>query len=232
MNYKLNAGAGDQFSKVAEKAKEIAKEKGVIVEFDFNEITCLVSDKTVLDWLERDYMNAHIMEWKTIGDDCKMSYDHDTEIELRTRQLERAKRWKKQAEEQAKKDKAEEDIISEQTKGVEIEIVDGKENEYKEYVSKNSNDGYSRAVIDYSEQWAKLMQLEIAKGKTVKECAEPTQKGLGYLGITGFQYGCAVKGLAFFWKHGEDLRKWHNKEYGVDEDKKGVVNPAVLTLSV
>lgn len=229
-NYKLETNAGDTFSGVAENAKKIAKAKGVIVEFEFNEITCLVSGKTVLDWLERDYMNAHIMEWKTIGDVCRMSYDHDTEIELRTRQLERAKRWKKEAEEQAKKDKAEEDIISEQTKGIELEIIAGKDEEYKEYVSKNSGDGYSRAVIDYSEQWAKLMQSEIAKGKTVKECADETQKGLGYLGITGFQYGCAVKGLAYFWKHGEDLRKWHNKKYGVSEDEKGVVNPAILTI--
>lgn len=78
--------------------------------------------------------------------------------------------------------------------------------------------------------WAKLMQIEIAKGKTVKECADEAKKGLGYLGITGFQYGCVVSALAHYWIHGEELRKWHNKEYGVSEDKEGVVNPAILTI--
>ena len=230
-NYKLKTMDGDQFKKVSEKAKEIAKEKDCIVEFEFNEITCFVSNKTVLEWLDRDYMNAHIMEWKTIGDDCEMMYGNDTEIELRTRQLERAKKWKREAEAQAVKDKAEEDIVSKQINGINISINAGMEEEYKKYVENNSSDGYGRAVIDYSEAWAKLMQIEISKGKKVKECAEETQKGLSYLGITGFQYGCVVNGLSHFWQYGEDLRKWHNKEYGVSEDKNGVVNPAIFTIS-
>lgn len=228
--FKLKIFAGSDINSVASEAKKIAKEKGLVVEFDFNEIKCLVSEKTVVDWLVRDYMNAHIMEWKTVGHDCKMSYDNDTEIELRTRQLARAKRWKAEAEERQRKDSIEKAKIDQLTKGVDIEIIEGKEKEYADYVANNSKDGYSRGVIDYSEAWAKLMQVEISKGKTVKECAENTQEGLGYLGITGFMYGCAVQGLANFWKHGEELRKWHNKEYGVSEDKEGVVNPAILTI--
>jgi hypothetical protein len=49
-------------------------------------------------------------------------------------------------------------------------------------------------------------------------------------GITGFMYGTAVKVLTDCWKHGEDLRKWHNGEYG--HTGEGVVNPAVMTISV
>ena len=41
-------------------------------------------------------------------------------------------------------------------------------------------------------------------------------------------YGCAVSILSQCWKYGEELRKWHNKEYNYDGD--GVVNPAVLTI--
>jgi len=48
------------------------------------------------------------------------------------------------------------------------------------------------------------------------------------MGITGFMYGCAVNLLSQCWKHGEELRKWHNKEYGHEGD--GVVNPAVFTI--
>lgn len=49
-------------------------------------------------------------------------------------------------------------------------------------------------------------------------------------GISGFMYGCAVNILAQCWKYGEELRIWHNKDYGYEGD--GVVNPAVLTVSV
>lgn len=55
-------------------------------------------------------------------------------------------------------------------------------------------------------------------------------------GITGFMYGCAVQMLAKSWKHGEALRRWHNKEtqIGMEGDKAnetgGVLNPALLSL--
>ena len=47
-------------------------------------------------------------------------------------------------------------------------------------------------------------------------------------GITGFMYGCAVNALSQLWEYGEELRKWHNKEYNYNGD--GVVNPAILTV--
>ena len=47
-------------------------------------------------------------------------------------------------------------------------------------------------------------------------------------GITGFMYGCAVSILSQYWEYGEELRKWHNKEYNYDG--KGVVNPAIMTI--
>jgi hypothetical protein len=37
-----------------------------------------------------------------------------------------------------------------------------------------------------------------------------------------------VSVLVHTWKHGEALRKWHNKEYGHEGD--GVVNPAVVNF--
>lgn len=48
-------------------------------------------------------------------------------------------------------------------------------------------------------------------------------------GITGFMYGASVGILSKCWEYGEELRKWHNKEY--DYEGYGVVNPAILTVS-
>jgi hypothetical protein len=43
-------------------------------------------------------------------------------------------------------------------------------------------------------------------------------------------YGYAVNALSQSWKYGEELRKWHNTDYGYEGD--GIVNPAVLTINV
>lgn len=209
---KLHCYGGESFDGTAKKAKELSKEESQTVEFDFNGIQCLVSEKTVLEWLERDYMNAHTMDWKTIGPDCGMQYDCDTEIELYTRKLQRAKDRKKEMKESDKRDKEERANVDSLLDGILLAIVAGKEGEYAGYVAANSKDGYSRGVVDYAEYWAKLMQKEIATGRQVHEIADECQKPLGFLGITGFMYGCAVKALAHFWIHGEDLRKWHNKQ--------------------
>lgn len=73
------------------------------------------------------------------------------------------------------------------------------------------------------------MQVEMSKGKTLKDVAEKTSFEMGFLGTTGFMYGAAVSVLSQCWKYGEELRKWHNKEY--NHEGEGVVNPAILIIN-
>jgi hypothetical protein len=55
-------------------------------------------------------------------------------------------------------------------------------------------------------------------------------------GITGFMYGWSVGCLSRAWRHGEQLRRWHNKgtQIGNEGDKAnetgGVLNPAILRI--
>lgn len=100
------------------------------------------------------------------------------------------------------------------------------------FVEVNSKNGYSACVVRYAEYWAKFMQYLMAKheGVTVAKIADKASHAADIDGVTGFMYGCAVNVLSQVWKHGEELRKWHNKEYDYEGD--GVVNPAVLTVSV
>ncbi len=218
----------DDIYVTSKKAQSIAKEKNVIVEFDFNTITCLVNADTDLHSLYRDYFNAHTMEWKNIGPDCVLNYEPEIHLELERRKKAQEQKREQQRKEWEAQEKAEMEAFSQTVKGVELELADAEGWKKSREVNK---DGYGGAALDYAECWAKLMQIEIAKGKTVSECYEYTQKGLGFLGITGFQFGCAVSTLSSTWKHGEELRKVHNKKYGVSEDKKGVVNPAVITIN-
>lgn len=113
-----------------------------------------------------------------------------------------------------------------------MNIVPGKEAEYAEYVRMNSEDGYSKGVVDYGESWAALMEGHMACGATLEDIAKQTSLHAEPRGITGFMYGCAVQALARFWVHGEALRVWHNKDWGVEESesKGGVVNPAIFTV--
>lgn len=113
-----------------------------------------------------------------------------------------------------------------------MKIIPGKEQKYKNWYDKNS-DGYSRACFTYAERWAELLEEKVEETGDAKEAIVKYADNLSCKadteGITGFMYGCAVNILSQYWEYGEELRKWHNKEYGYDGD--GVVNPAILTIS-
>lgn len=225
MNLKIETYAGDMFGDVALKAKAAAGSNKAIVEFEFNGVACLVSFKTNLKHLWRDYRNAHLMEWKTIGPHCVQEYSTATLNEISSREEQQRQRQQKREAERQKKDEADRTQHERKISDIEMEFSD--KAAWDEWRAKNT-DGYGNACFEYAEAWAKLMQKEMAEGSALESCAEKTSFELGFMGITGFMYGVAVNILSTCWKHGETLRKWHNKKYG--HDGTGVVNPAVLTL--
>jgi hypothetical protein len=233
MNYKLKTFIGVTFETIAKEAKEKYIELNQIVEFDFNGILCLVSHTTNLEWLWRDYMNAHKMDWASVGFDCVENYDVVTQVAILEKTEFLNAKYQKESELQKQKEDAERLTFQEKTKGIEIEIIDLKE--WNDWKAKNT-DGYGACIFEYAESWAKLMQAEAeAKGYSsidfvvLSGIAEETSYELGFLGITGFMYGASVSILSKCWKYGEMLRKWHNKEYNHDGD--GVVNPAIISVA-
>ena len=112
-----------------------------------------------------------------------------------------------------------------------MKIVEGKEKAYKDWYDKNS-DAYSRACFTYAERWAEMLERKIDEVGDVRKAivlnADKLSDEADIEGITGFMYWCAVSILSQCWKYGEELRKWHNGEYGYDGDR--VVNPAILTV--
>jgi hypothetical protein len=126
------------------------------------------------------------------------------------------------------------------------QIKAGLDNQYKEYAEKNS-DPYGSGVVRYSAKWAGLMEekmkadgIDTSDDVAVLKFMVDNANSLSHVadteGITGFMYGCAVSALAHFWQHGEQLRRWHNKEtqIGTEGDRAnetgGVLNPAVMTI--
>jgi len=106
---------------------------------------------------------------------------------------------------------------------------------WKLSVEKNQ-DGYGSGVTRFAARWANMMEAEMAKGKKLKDIADKMSHKADVEGITGFMYGCAVSILSQVWTHGEELRRWHNKEtqIGTEGDKAnetgGVLNPALLCV--
>lgn len=97
-------------------------------------------------------------------------------------------------------------------------------NKWKE----NNTDPYGSCIIRYAERWADMMEAEIDKGAKLEDIAERLSHEADTEGITGYMYGAAVHVLATSWEHGEELRVWHNKQYGVEGER--TANPAVITI--
>ena len=112
-----------------------------------------------------------------------------------------------------------------------MKIMEGKEKDYQDWLDKNT-DPYGRGCFTFAERWAEMLESKIDEigdaQKAIVENADRLSREADTEGITGFMYGCAVSILSQCWKYGEELRKWHNKEYGYEGD--GVVNPAILTV--
>lgn len=117
-----------------------------------------------------------------------------------------------------------------------MKIAKGKEDIHKQWVDSNSADWYSSAVINFGTHWAEILERIIDKQndedpKTVIfNNAGWTSNDADTEGITGFQYGCAVKFLADTWEYGKILNAWHNIQWGFSEDTEGTVNPALWSV--
>lgn len=100
----------------------------------------------------------------------------------------------------------------------------------------NNAEGYGKAILDYAERWADLIEAKIAEGAKLEDVAEETSREADTEGITGFMYGAAVKTLFDVWAHGDRLRRWHNldcqlQNEGERANEQGtVLNPALFNF--
>lgn len=111
--------------------------------------------------------------------------------------------------------------------------------EWEEGLAANS-DFYGRGVYVFAERWAILMEERLAADttKTVADVAEKASHDADTDGITGFMYGCAVGILSRAWVHGEQLRRWSNRNVQIanegdeaNEKEGAVLNPALLCVT-
>lgn len=205
------------------------------VRFEFNGVSVNVRSDSNPDLIYRDWsraINGYIEKTVCPYPELTLSDEllaNDARIEAENE----ARRQQADAEYRARENLKRNSAESKLAGAPDIELAD--EAAWQEFKRINS-DGYGGAVVTYAERWARLMQVELANGKTLEEMADATSHEANLDGITGFMYGCAVSTLASCWKHGETLRRWHNLKTQIrDEGEKanesgGVLNPALLTI--
>lgn len=73
----------------------------------------------------------------------------------------------------------------------------------------NSNDPEGRAVFEYAEQWARLMQLALYGGAYIGAIADITAREADDGNMSGFMHNQAVQVLRDHWRYGQRLWRWH-----------------------
>lgn len=213
----------------------LAKKGNFTAKQELNGVTVLVNGDSNADLIFRDQQRAQSGYIK--GDvgpypAAKLTAEdkaNDTRVEAENER----ERQKRQAEYDKKARAHREKVEAKLANALAIELAD--EAGWKKSKQVNS-DGYGGAVMTYSERWARLMQVEMSNGKKLADVADATSQEADLEGITGFMYGCAVSQLASCWKHGDELRRWHNlkTQLGNEGEKAnesgGVLNPALLSI--
>jgi hypothetical protein len=194
------------------------------IKFEFNDVTVSVTKENAdPEWI--------VKEWNRLEDEEYERWQKEQEEYHKTWEykLKHAKELKRAY--RAKEVEAKIEKIAQET---EIEFKDDEaKTKWEGIVEINSHDSYGSTTCKYAEYWVKFMQhLMATRGAELEKIAEETSNAADMFGMSGFTYGCAVSMICQCWKYGEELRRWHNKQWGAPEDAEGVVNPAVLCIAV
>ncbi len=236
-NGRLEAAPGASIGPTIAEAIELAAtaEHGPIVMFDFNHVTVTVAADSNATLVEREWWRAlrGFIE-KRVGPHPAAELTSDEKASDAAKQAEhdrieaeRAAAWEQK--ERLKREASEASL----TDAAPIALRDPAA--WQSWLEANK-DGYGGAVMNYAERWARMMQVEMARGAVLSDVATRLSHEADLEGITGFMYGAAVSVLSQCWEHGEALRRWHNLSTQIgDEGEKanesgGVINPALMSI--
>ena len=107
---------------------------------------------------------------------------------------------------------------------------------WQAYFDRNS-DPYSRAAVNYAARWMAMMEAdadEFGIDDTLAQRADRLSHRADTDGISGYMHAAAARGIAQFWKYGEEFRRWFNRKNQIGDEgdranqSGGILNPAVL----
>jgi hypothetical protein len=226
----------DTIKEMIKLCRQLDKSSSPVVTQELNGIKVYIEQTSNVDLIMRDLRRAqnhyitgpvgpHPAETLT-----EQELASDTETEAKNIKKAKKANAAYMVEAQVKRDAFDAKMLT----APEIEIVNI---EVWQSIKDMNPDGYGGGIVAYAEWWARLMQVEIANGKQLADIADAASHEADIEGITGFMYGAAVSILSKVWKHGEDLRRWHNlktqirNEGEIANESGGTLNPALLTLT-
>lgn len=215
--YSINIMAGADITSTIAEAISVIRGLDITIQFEFNGVTVNVRADSNPELIYRDWSRAlkgYIS--KNIGPNPDpVLTDEEKARDARIEKENERRRQKRQEKYEAKAKTHREVVEAKLINAPGIELAD--EAGWEEFKTVNS-DGYGGAVVTYSERWARLMQVEMSQGKNLEDVANATSQEADLEGITSFMYGCSVSILSHCWKHGEQLRRWHNIKHQIGNE--------------
>jgi len=100
---------------------------------------------------------------------------------------------------------------------------------------KANKDPYGKCCVDVARETMKLLDDEKHKDFDPNQIIGEAEDNVAAGGITGFMAGCIAQMIVKCHDRGDEFKiKW-NKYYALDkkdESREGVINPALLTISI
>lgn len=235
MTHKIRIMAGDTITSAIAESIALAKTKNSIIEFDFNGVTVQVASDSDPELIHRDWNRGMLRDGGFVVSpypEPELSFPDAREDERLIAERDKRMADARAAYEAEKATKTA--ALTSQIDATGLDVVDAAT--WQAFIT-NNDDPYGAACVRYADAWGRLMQTRIEGGAALADIADECSHKADTEGITGFMYGCAVSMLAQCWKHGEELRRWHNlkTQIGSEGEKAnesgGVLNPAVMNIS-
>jgi len=207
--------AGEHFSTVADRAKEyflrLFNAKKTPVQFDFNGITCVVTDKTNVKHLYRDYGNAWALGHKIVGPNCEPEISDADAEKIRLYQEESSR---KQAESLRKSRERDAQLLAEAeafVAGIEFDWKEGDHAEVAEFMDASPQDQWVNHVRKTGILWGRILQKHVANGEEItKKLIDDTVPH--YMDLSGSMVWACLQFLANEWKQGNIILELYEKK--------------------
>lgn len=229
---------GCEISRVIADAIKQAFEDSCEYEFDFNGVTVVVRGHSQPELILRDWERASrgYLGLKPVVGPFPAPLSEQTRLsDARIESENEQRRLRLQAKYKAEQEKKSLSLQGALSTAPPFDVID---TAGWEKCKANNSNPYGGRIVRYAEEWGRLIQARIDNGEKLEDCAKELSFVADDDGITGFMYGAAVSILAGCWRHGEQLRRWHNRSTQLrDEGDKaneqgGVLNPALLVIDV
>lgn len=222
--YSIDVLGGDNITSKIAEAIGLARGLDITMQFDFNGVTVSVRADSNPELIYRDWsrsLNGYIGE--SVGPYPKAELtDEEKASDARIEATNEREFLEYMKKENARRERVEAKLAN--APGIELSDATGWQ-EFKD----NSHGFYGEAVVNYTESWARLMQVEMANGKNLEDVVKTTSQELG--GISDYAYRLAVSTLTSYWKYGDQLRRWYNDTQFINKKKNKlsaiIYNPPV-----